>query len=74
MNGRARAVMSPEMYILTNQKPFHLKIAPTTLTPAYFNKFNPNGALVLYTQEEESTIDAKSAKVKNHFKMWKNIY
>jgi hypothetical protein len=66
--------MSPKLFILIDQNPFHLNIAPTTLTPAHPNKFNPDGALVPYMQEEISTIDAKFATVKNYFKTWKNIY
>jgi hypothetical protein len=60
--------------IVDSQHPFHLNIAPTTSTPACLNKFNPNGTLVPYTQEEKSTINAKFARVKNFFKTWKNIY
>ena len=44
--------MSPEMYALIDQNPFHLNIAPTTPTPAYPNKYNPDGDLVPYTREE----------------------
>ena len=66
--------MSPEMYILINPNAFHLNIAPVTSTPAYPNKFNPDGDPIPYTCEEKSTIDAKFAGVKNYFKTWKNIY
>jgi hypothetical protein len=59
VNGWAGAVMSPEMYALIDQNVFHLHIAPTTTTPAYLNKFNPDGANVPYSREEKSTIDAK---------------
>ncbi len=50
---------------------FHLNIAPTTATPAYSIKFNPDKAIVPYTREEKSTIDAKFSMVKNYFKTWK---
>ena len=74
VNGWAGAVMSPEMYALIDQNPFHLNIAPTTPTPAYPNKYNPDGDLVPYTREEKSTIDAKFELSKNYFETWKNIY
>ena len=67
-NGWAGAVMSPEMYILIDPNPFHLNIAPVTTTPAYPNKFNPDGANVPYSQEEKSTINAKLELTKNYFK------
>jgi hypothetical protein len=75
-NGWAGAVMSPERYILIDPTPFHLSIAPTTLTPAYPIKYNPEGIMVPYTCKEKSTIDAKCimVKKKNYFKTWKNIY
>ena len=66
--------MSPEMYILIDPNPFHLNITPVTTTPAYPNKFNPDGVLVPYTPKEKSTIDARFAMVKNYFETWKNIY
>ena len=74
VNGWARAVMSPEMYSLIDPIAFHLNIAPRTSTPAYPNKFNPNGVPIPYMREEKSTIDAKYAMVKNYFKTWQNIY
>jgi hypothetical protein len=66
--------MSPKMYALFDHNVFHLNIAPTTKTPAYPNKFNPDGANVLYSQEEKSTIDSKFELTKNYFETWKNIY
>ncbi len=54
VNGWAGAVMSPEMYALIDQNTFHLNIAPTTTTPAYPNKFNPDGVNVPYSREEKS--------------------
>ncbi len=66
--------MLPEMYILIDPTPFHLNIAPTTATPAYPIKYNPEGVIVPYTCEEKSTIDAKFSMVKNYFETWKNIY
>jgi hypothetical protein len=74
VNGWAGAVMSPEMYVLIDQNVFHLNIAPTTPTPAYPNKYNPDGALVPYSQEEKFTIDAKFELTKNYFETWKKIY
>jgi hypothetical protein len=74
VKGWARAVMSPEMYILIDPTPFHLNIAPTTATLAYPIKYNPEGVIVSYTHEEKSTIDAKFSMVKNYFETWKNIY
>ena len=68
VNGWAGAVMSPKMYALIDQNVFHLNIAPTTSTPAYPNKFNPDGANVPYSQEEKSTINAKLELTKNYFK------
>jgi hypothetical protein len=56
VNGWAGAVMSPEMYALIDQNSFHLNIAPTTTTPAYPNKFTPDGVNVPYTREEKSTM------------------
>ena len=72
--GWTGAVMLPEMYILINPNPFHLNISPVTTTPAYPNKFNPDGVLVPYTRKEKSTIDARFTMVKNYFETWKNIY
>ncbi len=46
VNGWAGVVMSLEMYILINPTPFHLNIAPTTATPAYPIKYNPEGVMV----------------------------
>jgi hypothetical protein len=63
--------MSPEMYILIDSTPFHLNIAPTTLTPAYQIKHNLEGVMVPYTHKEKSTIDAKYSMVKNYFETWK---
>jgi hypothetical protein len=59
--------MSPKMYALIDQNVFHLNIAPTTPTPAYPNKYNPDGALVPYSREEKSTIDAIFELTKNYF-------
>ena len=59
--------MLPEVYILIDPHPFHLNIAPVTTTPAYPNKFNPDGDLAPYTRDEKSTIDAKFTRVKNYF-------
>ncbi len=73
VNGWVGAVMSPEMYVFINPNLFHLNIAPTTATPAYLIKYNPDGAIVPYTREEKSTIDVKFSMVKNYFKTWKNI-
>jgi hypothetical protein len=53
VNGWADAVMSPEMYILTDPNPFHLNIAPITSTPVCPNKFNPDRDPVPYTGEEK---------------------
>jgi hypothetical protein len=66
--------MSPEMYILINLNLFYLKTAPTTATPAYPIKYNPDGEIVPYTREEKSTINAELSMVKNYFETWKNIY
>ncbi len=66
--------MSPEMYILIDPNLFHLNIAPTTATLVYPIKYNPDGAIIPYTREEESTINANFSIVKNYFKTWKNIY
>ena len=74
VNGWAGAVMSPEMYALIDQNSFHLNIAPTTTTPAYPNKFTPDGVNVPYTREEKSTIDAKFVLKKNYYQTWTNIY
>ncbi len=74
VNGWAEAVMSPKMYALIDQNMFHLNIAPTTPTPAYPNKFNPDGEPVPYSREEKSSIDAKIELTKNYFETWKNIY
>ena len=46
VNGWAGAVMSPEMYALVDRHVFHLNIAPTTTTPSYPIKFNPDGVKV----------------------------
>ncbi len=51
VNGWARAVMSPEMYVLINFNLFHLNIEPTTATLAYQIKYNPDGAIVPYTSK-----------------------
>ena len=40
----------------------------------YAQKYNPDGALVPYSQEEKSTIDAKFELTKNYFETWKYIY
>jgi hypothetical protein len=72
--GWAGAVMSPEMYILIDPTPFHLNTAPTTATPAYPIKYNPEGVMVSYTYEEKSTIDTNFSMVKNYFKTRTNIY
>jgi len=48
VNGWAGAVMSPGMYALIDQNTFHLNITPTTTTPAYPNKVNPEGVNVPY--------------------------
>ena len=48
VNGWAGAIMSPEMYVLINANLFHLINAPTTATPAYPIKYNPDGAIVPY--------------------------
>jgi hypothetical protein len=74
VNGWAGAVMSPQMYALIDQNSFHLNITPTTTTPAYLNKFTPDGVNVPYTREEESTIDAKFVLKKNYYETWTNIY
>jgi hypothetical protein len=47
---------------------------PTTTTPTYSIKHNPDVDVVPYTREEKSTIDAKFAEGKNYFKTCKNIY
>jgi hypothetical protein len=70
VNGWAGAVMSPEMYVLIGPNLFYLNIAPTTATPAYPIKYNPGGAIVPYTREEKSTIDAKVSMVENYFETW----
>jgi hypothetical protein len=62
------------MYALIDQNIFHLNIAPTTSTPAYPNKFNPDGVSVPYSREEKSTIDAKFVLRKNYYETWTNIY
>jgi hypothetical protein len=59
---------------LDHPTPFHLNITPTTATPAYPIKYNPEGVIVPYTHEEKSTIDVKFSIVKIYFKTWKNIY
>ena len=74
VNGWVGAVMSPEMYSLIDTTAFRLNIAPRTPTPAYPNKFNPDGVAIPYSQEKKFTIDTKYAMVKNYFKMWQNIY
>jgi hypothetical protein len=74
VNGWAGAVMSPEMYVLINPNLFHLKLAPTTATPAYPKKYNPDRAIIPYVLEEKSTLNAKFPMVKNYFETWKNIY
>ena len=58
-NGWAGAIMSPEMYILINPNAFHLKIAPITSTPAYPNKFNPDGDPVPYTDVSQISVPYK---------------
>jgi hypothetical protein len=65
VNGWARAVMSPEMYVLIDPNLFHLNIAPITATPSYPIKYNPDGAIVPYMREEKSTINAIFFIVKN---------
>jgi hypothetical protein len=55
VNEWAGAVMSTEMYVLIYPNLFHLNIAPTTATPAYPIKYNPDGAIVPYTLKEKST-------------------
>jgi hypothetical protein len=60
-------LMSPEMYILIDSTPFHLNIAPSTVTLAYPIKYNPESVIVPYTRKEKSTIDAKFSLVKNYF-------
>jgi hypothetical protein len=70
VNRWARAGMSPEMYILIDPTPFHFNIAPTTATPAYPIKYNPEGVIVPYMHEEKSTIDAKFFMAKNYFETW----
>ncbi len=67
VNGWAGAVMSPEIYILIDPNLFHLNITPTTKTPAYPIKYNLDRAIVPYTQEKNSTINAKFSMVKNYF-------
>jgi hypothetical protein len=57
------------MYLLVDQNVFHLNIAPTTTTPSYPIKFNPDGVNVPYT-----TIDAKFVLKKNYYETWANIY
>jgi hypothetical protein len=74
VNGWARTVMLPEMYALIDLNLFHLNIAPTTVTPVYPIKYNPDGAIVPYRHKEKSTINGKFSMVKNYFKTWKNIY
>ena len=66
--------MPPEMYALIDQNTFHLNIAPTTITPAYPKKINPDGVNVPYSREEKSTIDAKFELKKNFYETWTNIY
>ncbi len=56
--------MSPEMYFLIDPKLFNLNIAPATVTPAHLIKYNPDRAIVPYTGEEKSTIDANFLTVK----------
>jgi len=66
--------MSPEMYALIDQNTFHLNIAPTTTTPAYPIKVNPEGVNVPYSRKEKSTIDTKFVLKKNYYVTWTNIY
>ena len=73
-NGWAGAVMSPEMYALIDQNTFHLNITPTTTTPVYPNKVNPEGVNVSYSREQKSTIDATFVLKKNYYETWTNIY
>jgi hypothetical protein len=73
VNGWARAVMPPERYVLIDLNLFHLNIAPATATPAYPIKYNPDRAIVPYTREEKSTIDAKFSMVKNYLKPGKTF-
>jgi hypothetical protein len=74
VNGRAGAVMSPEMYALTNATLFHLRIATKTTTPDYPDKLDAQGVSIPYTREEKSKIDSEFLRAKNYFKTWKNIY
>jgi hypothetical protein len=74
VNGWARAVMSPEMYIPIDPTPFHLNILQTTATPAYPIKYNLEGIIVPHMRKKKSVIGTKISMVKNYFKMWKNIY
>jgi hypothetical protein len=74
VNRWARAVMSPEMYILIDPNLFHPNIAPTTATPAYPIKYIPERVILPYTYKMKSTIDPKFSMVKNYFDTWKNIY
>ena len=53
VNGWAGTVMSPELYIFINPNPFHLNTVPVATTPAYPNKFNPDGVSVPYRREEK---------------------
>jgi hypothetical protein len=57
-----------------NSTPFHLNIAPSTVTLAYPIKYSPESVIVPYTRKEKSTIDTKFSLVKNYFDTWKNIY
>jgi hypothetical protein len=74
VNGWAGAVMSPEIYALTDATPFHLRIATKTTTPDYPDKLDAQGVIIPYTREEKSKIDAEFSRTKNYFKTWKNIY
>ncbi len=72
--GQSNYVTRDGPYILINPTPFYLNIAPTTATPVYPIKYNPEGVIVLYTRKEKSTIDASFSMVKNYFETWTNIY
>jgi len=59
---------------LIDQNTFHFNITPTTTTPVYPNKVNPEGVNVPYSREQKSTIDAKFVLKKNYYETWTNIY
>jgi hypothetical protein len=60
--------VTSEMYILIDPTFFHLNIAPTTATPAYAIKYNPEGIIVPYMRKEKSTIDVNFSWLKTTLK------